>query len=127
MHITTKPSDIPISSRVSSMLTQWFGWEVLNEMDYSTLARKGVDPRVLTRLQDHGFSRAELQWVIASRTLSHRLAKNEQLTCDESAKAIRAARLTAQAEAVFGDPIKAHRWLSKPKKQLIDHYFGVVS
>ena len=37
---------------------------------------------------------------------------------DERAEGSRAARLTAQAEAVFGNAETAQRWLSKPKKQL---------
>ena len=38
--------------------------------------------------------------------------------CDGSAAASRMARLTAQAEAVFGNAETARRWLSKPKNQL---------
>ncbi len=37
---------------------------------------------------------------------------------DDRADARRAARLTAQAEAVFGSTETAQRWLSKPKRQL---------
>lgn len=37
---------------------------------------------------------------------------------DGSAAASRIARLTTQAEAVFGSAEAARRWLSKPKKQL---------
>lgn len=37
---------------------------------------------------------------------------------DGRADARRAARLIAQAEAIFGNAENAQRWLSKPKKQL---------
>jgi len=37
---------------------------------------------------------------------------------DDRTEASRAARLTAQAETVFGNVEAARRWLSKPKKQL---------
>ncbi|RBP27912.1 uncharacterized protein DUF2384 [Marinobacter pelagius] len=37
---------------------------------------------------------------------------------DDSAEDNRAARLIAQAEAVFGNAESARRWLRKPKKQL---------
>ena len=37
---------------------------------------------------------------------------------DDSAEDRRAARLIAQAEAVFGNAETVQRWLSKPKKQL---------
>lgn len=113
-----KQAPTPVAQRTSSILNEWFGWHIKSELDYSQLARQGISPDVVIKLQTHGFKRGELQWVIASRTLSHRARKRESLTRDESAKAIRAARLTAQAETVFGNPEKAHRWLSKPKKQL---------
>ncbi|WP_273206729.1 antitoxin Xre/MbcA/ParS toxin-binding domain-containing protein [Marinobacter subterrani] len=108
----------PTTQRTSNTLQEWFGWRINSELDYSRLARQGVSPDVVIKLQAHGFKRGELQWVIASRTLSHRAKKGESLTRDESAKAIRVARLTAQAETVFANPEKAHRWLSKPKRQL---------
>ncbi|MCK7553252.1 MbcA/ParS/Xre antitoxin family protein [Marinobacter goseongensis] len=37
---------------------------------------------------------------------------------DGRADARRAARLIAQAEAIFGNAENAQRWLSKPKRQL---------
>jgi uncharacterized protein (DUF2384 family) len=40
----------------------------------------------------------------------------QDLTPDEGAKAIRAARICAIAETVFGNNEKAQCWLSKPKK-----------
>jgi putative toxin-antitoxin system antitoxin component (TIGR02293 family) len=40
---------------------------------------------------------------------------NELLTHDESDRAVRIARITSQAEEVFGDDAKAARWLRKPK------------
>ncbi|CAK4073986.1 MULTISPECIES: antitoxin Xre/MbcA/ParS toxin-binding domain-containing protein [Vibrio] len=99
-------------------LNAWFGWSIDNELDLSNLVRDGVDPSVINTLMEHGFNKQELNWVIPSRTLSHRVSKAEKLTRDESAKIIRAARLTAQAVAVFGNEQKANNWLSKPKKKL---------
>lgn len=118
MKTFSQPQAKPVEMKVFVMLTQWFGWTIKNELDYSHLARSGVNPAVLQELLEHGYNKEELSWVIPPRTLSHRLQKTENLTRDESAKAIRVAKLTAQAEAVFGDPNKAHRWLSKPKEQL---------
>lgn len=65
--------------------------------------------------QAHGFKRDELKWGIAPRTLSHRVKNQERLTRDESAKAIRGARLTVRAETVFADSEKARRWLSNER------------
>jgi putative toxin-antitoxin system antitoxin component (TIGR02293 family) len=41
--------------------------------------------------------------------------QHELLTHDESDRAVRIARITSQAEEVFGDDAKAARWLRKPK------------
>jgi putative toxin-antitoxin system antitoxin component (TIGR02293 family) len=108
----------PIVKVVNGKLKRWFGWSIHNELDYSQLASKGVDPQTVAKLREHGFQRTDLNWLIPARTLSHRIRNREKLTREESAKVIRVARLTAQAEAIFGDPDKAHRWLGKPKKQL---------
>lgn len=103
---------------VSTKLKRWFGWSISSDLDYSQLARDGIDPKVVAELQTHGFKRDDLQWVIPSRTLTHRMRKREKLNREESAKVIRVARLTAQAETIFGNSDKAHRWLSKAKKRL---------
>ncbi|WP_159650484.1 type II RES/Xre toxin-antitoxin system antitoxin [Vibrio atypicus] len=107
-----------IETAANANLNTWFGWSIDNELDLSNLVRDGVDPSVINTLIEHGFKKQELNWVIPSRTLSHRVSKSEKLTRDESAKVIRAARLTAQAVAVFGNEQKANNWLSKPKKKL---------
>lgn len=48
---------------------------------------------------------------------THRKTKRQPLTREESDKAVRFARLTALAEAVFGNEAKASRWLRKPKRR----------
>lgn len=108
----------PMFERMSGKLSHWFGWHINTELDYSELAKEGVNPDIIVALQKRGFTKEELKWVIAPRTLSHRVKNREHLTRDESAKAIRVAKLTAQAETVFANTDKAQRWLSKPKKKL---------
>jgi DNA-binding winged helix-turn-helix (wHTH) protein len=53
--------------------------------------------------------------IVPRRTLAHRRIRHESLTQDESDRAVRIARITSQAEEVFGDDAKAARWLRKPK------------
>jgi DNA-binding winged helix-turn-helix (wHTH) protein len=53
--------------------------------------------------------------IVPRRTLAHRRIRHESLTHDESDRAVRIARITSQAEEVFGDDAKAARWLRKPK------------
>ena len=70
-------------------------------------------------LSGHGYSEDEIfSLVVPKRTLARRKAANEPLTVEETDKAIRLARIAAQAERVFGDAGKAHRWLRKAKREL---------
>lgn len=56
-----------------------------------------------------------LEVVIPPRTLKHRRERKEPLSLDESDRLARVARLYDLAVKVFGNPEKAHRWLSRPK------------
>ncbi|MGF6444674.1 putative toxin-antitoxin system antitoxin component (TIGR02293 family) [Paraburkholderia youngii] len=49
--------------------------------------------------------------------MSHRRQQQERLSTDESDKAIRLARIVAQATAIFGDPDKANAGLRMPNKR----------
>jgi putative toxin-antitoxin system antitoxin component (TIGR02293 family) len=78
-----------------------------------------LSPDELSELARHGYSEAEIfALVVPKRTLARRRARNEPLTVEESDKALRLKRVAVQAEKVFGDPEKAHRWLRKPKRAL---------
>jgi len=55
--------------------------------------------------------------VVPRRTLTHRRARREALSRDESDRAVRLARLAALAEQVFGDPERSWRWLRAAKRQ----------
>ena len=54
--------------------------------------------------------------VLPSRTLARRKAKKEPLSVEETDKALRLARVAAEAERVFGTPEKSLRWLRKPNR-----------
>lgn len=56
-----------------------------------------------------------LEVVIPPRTLKHRKERKEPLSLDESDRLARVARLYDLAVKVFGNPEKAHRWLSRSK------------
>ena len=72
---------------------------------------------MINRLPEEGLTSKELSMVLPPRTLSHRKAKQELLSVDETEKAIRIARLIALAEDVFGDRNKALLWLRKPLRR----------
>ena len=78
-----------------------------------------VKPAALTDLARHGYSEDEIfALVVPKRTLARRKAAHESLTVEETDKALRLARIAVQAERVFGEPEKAHRWLRKAKREL---------
>jgi putative toxin-antitoxin system antitoxin component (TIGR02293 family) len=89
---------------------------------FKSLISKGEEPRfdtgALHRLAG-GFTREEIEAIVVpKRTLARRIAKRELLTVEETDRALRLARVGAQAERVFGDPEKAGRWLRKPSPAL---------
>ncbi len=65
------------------------------------------------------FSALEMELlVIPKRTLARRRSKGESLTVEETDKALRLARISAEADRVFGNPDKSARWLRKPNSAL---------
>jgi putative toxin-antitoxin system antitoxin component (TIGR02293 family) len=78
-----------------------------------------VAPDELAGLSHHGYSEDEIfALVVPKRTLARRKAAKDLLTIEETDKALRLERIAVQAEHVFGDPEKAHRWLRKAKREL---------
>ena len=76
-------------------------------------------PASLGELFRQGYSEEEIfALVVPKRTLARRKAANEPLTVEETDKALRLKRIAEQAERVFGDAGKAHRWLRKAKREL---------
>ena len=55
--------------------------------------------------------------VVPRRTLTHRRARREALSREESDRAVRLARIAALAEHVFGDGERSWRWLRASKRQ----------
>jgi putative toxin-antitoxin system antitoxin component (TIGR02293 family) len=77
-------------------------------------------PSAVTSLAASGYSEAEIfELVVPKRTLARRQARREPLTIEETDKALRLARIADLATRVFGDEAKAHRWLRKPKRDLM--------
>jgi putative toxin-antitoxin system antitoxin component (TIGR02293 family) len=90
-----------------------------SDKDLAALVQKGLSPAAIESLIRSGLSDAEVYYLIVPRrTLAHRIAKRQPLLSkDESDKAVRVARTTNLAEQVFGEPVRAWRWLRKPKRQ----------
>lgn len=76
-----------------------------------------LEPSALDHLGN--FSDEEIhQFVVPKRTLARRVAQKEPLTLEETDKAVRLARIDRLASKVFGDSVRASRWLRKPKASL---------
>jgi putative toxin-antitoxin system antitoxin component (TIGR02293 family) len=90
---------------------------VRNGSDLADLATGRVGVIVIDRLAEHGLKADELAFIIPRRTLTHRRQQNERLSTDESDKAIRLAKILAQATAAFGNSGKAMVWLRNPQKK----------
>ena len=55
--------------------------------------------------------------VVPRRTLTHRRARREALSRDESDRVVRVARVVALCEDVFGERERGWRWLRDAKRQ----------
>ena len=55
--------------------------------------------------------------IVPRRTLTHRRARREALSRDESDRAVRLARIAALGGQVFGDSERAWHWLRAAKRQ----------
>jgi putative toxin-antitoxin system antitoxin component (TIGR02293 family) len=58
--------------------------------------------------------------VISPRTLKHRKARGENLSSEETERAVRVASIIRLAEHVFGNPETALRWLRHSSDRLND-------
>ena len=80
------------------------------------LNREGVVPELVDVLIDRGFTRRELDWIVPARTLAYRRRKKERLKPGETARFLRAVKILATAEAVFGSCERALLWLRKLRR-----------
>ncbi|MEX2304033.1 MAG: antitoxin Xre/MbcA/ParS toxin-binding domain-containing protein [Bryobacterales bacterium] len=90
-----------------------------SDKDLERLVDQRLPTAVISSLLKQGLTEPEIHAVILPRrTLSHRKAKRENLTTEESDRAVRLARIVALGEEVFGDPRKSFRWLRSGKSRL---------
>ena len=82
------------------------------------MLRQGIQHGVIERLAEAGLSSKYRQQIIPERTFQRRQKAGERLTLEESERALRFARIVAEADRVFGEHEKGMRWLHSPMKQL---------
>ncbi|MFA7240864.1 MAG: antitoxin Xre/MbcA/ParS toxin-binding domain-containing protein [Sulfuricellaceae bacterium] len=90
----------------------------LGEMAVVNLVQDGLPVNVIEIFIKAGITQQEVYELVAPRrTLTHRRAKSEPLSPGESDRAVRLARVLAQAESVFDSKEKAMNWLRCPMKR----------
>ena len=116
--VSFKPSGTTNPRRAEFLLLgQLLDARISSGADLAELACERVAVDVIDRLSAHGLKVDELSFIIPRRTLTHRRQHHERLSSDESDKAIRLAKILAQAAAAFGDQDKAMHWLRGAKQR----------
>jgi putative toxin-antitoxin system antitoxin component (TIGR02293 family) len=88
------------------------GKDMESDADLARAVGERIPLGALDSIRASGFSEAEIErFVLPARTRRHREARNQPLTVEESDRLVRLARIQAIAEDVFGDAVKANRWL----------------
>ncbi|PLP96201.1 antitoxin Xre/MbcA/ParS toxin-binding domain-containing protein [Cupriavidus pauculus] len=104
--------------RYLERLSSFLSTKVRTGADLATLANDRLPVDILERLLEAGLSWEEITFIIPRRTLSHRREKGQSLTVEESDKAIRLARILAQAANTFGDMERGLRWLRSKQQRI---------
>ncbi len=90
-----------------------------SDFDLAELVEQGIPTDSIAHLRESGLTFTEVSSiVIAPRTLKHRKARGEQLSNEETERAIRVARILSMAEQVFASHEKALLWLRTPDDRL---------
>jgi putative toxin-antitoxin system antitoxin component (TIGR02293 family) len=76
---------------------------------------------IMQKLENAGFSRIELDQLVAPRrTLDRRVELGQPLAPHEKDRAERLLRVHTLAKHIFGEATKAERWLRKPSRHLAE-------
>lgn len=94
------------------------GAAIESEVEFVQLVAAGLPSEALNQLAALGeLTAAEMEQIIPRRTLSH-LKARERLTSEQSDRVARAAGVLAYAHTVFGNRVKANRWMRQPNRAL---------
>ena len=89
-----------------------------SDQDLVRLVEDRLATGAIERLVESGLTDDEIySLIVPRRTLTHRRARREALSRDESDRAVRLARIAALGEQVFGNSDRAWRWLRTTKRQ----------
>ena len=107
------------SQSVLERIQEILGVERLRtDQDLMTLVEQRLPSRVVEALRQSGLTDDEVYaLVVPRRTLTHRRARREALSQDESDRVVRVARVVALCEVVFGERVRSWKWLRDAKRQ----------
>lgn len=89
-----------------------------SEQDLVKLVEDRLATGAIEGLRRSGLTDDEIySLIVPRRTLTHRRARREALSREESDRAVRLARIAALGEQVFGDSERAWSWLRAAKRQ----------
>jgi putative toxin-antitoxin system antitoxin component (TIGR02293 family) len=104
--------------KLKDYFEQWLGTSMESEQNIIPLIEAGLPLKVIDRLIQRGLSKNEVFNIIVNpRTLKHRKSRHQPLSREESERAVRAVRILARAQAVFGSETPALSWLRAPKRR----------
>ena len=88
------------------------------DQDLVRLVEQRLSSRAIDALRESGVTDEEVySLIVPRRTLTHRRARREALSRDESDRVVRVARVVALCEEVFGERERGWRWLRDAKRQ----------
>jgi putative toxin-antitoxin system antitoxin component (TIGR02293 family) len=102
-------------------LKEYLGIAPKSGLELAELVEKGLPTKNLDLLKAKGLTFTEMaNTVISPRTLKHRKARGENLSPQETERAVRVASIIRLAEEVFGNRETALRWLREVDDRLGD-------
>src|SRR5207245_7604099 len=91
---------------------------LLSDQDLVRLVEDRLATGAVDGLRRSGLTDNEIYaLILPRRTLTHRRARREPLSREESDRAVRVARIAALGEQVFGDSESAWHWLRGRRRQ----------
>jgi putative toxin-antitoxin system antitoxin component (TIGR02293 family) len=116
--VRTATTTATTAKMLNEYLQDWLGTRAESEQKIVDLVEGGLPTKVVNHLIERGLTRKEVfDVIIPLRTWKHRKSRRQPLSKEESERAVRAARILARAQAVWGDQESALNWLRAPKKR----------
>jgi putative toxin-antitoxin system antitoxin component (TIGR02293 family) len=108
------PKVINLLQRIETMLATE---RLRSDHDLVRLVEERLPTRVIDSLRRSGLADEEIySLILPRRTLTHRVARREPLSLEESDRVVRLARIAAFGEQVFGDGERFWRWFRAAKR-----------